>query len=202
VSMKAAILTLFFSVLALPAFAYDAPLEIAGLRLGANIAVYEGRTGEGKAETDITRPYLKTKVLKDSPGFRSGYVTYGDCASPGRVERVKMNYMDESKEFFEKVLAVLSQRYGQPQQWRGNPFGSLLVWKWCLKDPQLGDISLILQFYSGDDDSFTKGNSIRLSATDLLAQEQACHGRKYPEEKAVKSAQPGQDLGIEYFLPH
>jgi hypothetical protein len=200
--MKTVVLAFLLNVVAaLPVAAYSAPLEIAGLRLGTDIAAYADKTEKGKAETDITRPYLKTEALKNLPGFRSGYVTYGDCASPGRVVRVKMNYEDDSKEFFDKILAELTKRYGQPKEWRGNPFGSLCVWKWSLRDPELGCISLILQYYLGDDDSFTKGNSIRLAATDLLRQDNACYNKKHPEEKTTGPAQRNKDLGIDYFLP-
>lgn len=181
--------------------AHDAPQELAGLRLGADIKDYPGKIEMAAADIDLDRQYLSTRALKPVAGFRSGYVTSGTCAQHGRIARIKMNYDDDSMAFYEKLLAVMKQRYGEPQQWRGNPFGTLRIWKWSLKDSGLGDISVILQRYSGEDDSFTKGNSIRIAANGLLDEEADCWRKKHPEEKIEKPAPPAKPLDLEYFLP-
>jgi len=181
--------------------AQSAPLEIAGFRLGDDVKNVAQAIEEGKTEVDINRQYLTTVLIKFVPGYRSGYVTFGNCAAPGRIARVKMNYENESRDFYEKLLAALKKRYGEPQQWRGNPFGTLRIWKWSLRDNALGDISIILQHYSGEDDTFTKGNSIRIAATDMLDQERDCWRAKHPEKKIQAPAAPAQQHGIEYYLP-
>ena len=182
--------------------AQSAPREIAGLRLGTDIKAYSEKIDTKRTEVEMDQPYLTTVMLNPVPGFRSGYVTYGNCASPGRIARIKMNYDDDSEEFYKKLLAALTKSYGEPQQWRGNPFGSLRIWKWSLKDQNLGDISVILQYYSGDDDSFTKGNSIRIAATDILQQESICYREKHPESRLITPQAPVPQPGLEYFLPH
>jgi hypothetical protein len=186
---------------AFASLAQDAPLELAGIRLGADVKEYPGKVVTGAADIDLNRQYLSTMALTTIPGFRSGYVTSGECDSPGRIARIKMNYDDDSMAFYEKVLAAMKARYGEPKQWRGNPFGTLRIWKWSLKDPSLGDISIILQRYSGEDDSFTKGNSIRIAAAGLLEKEHACFRRKHPREKVVTPAPAAKELGIEHYLP-
>ncbi|MBI4805283.1 MAG: hypothetical protein HY795_08605 [Desulfovibrio sp.] len=200
--MKAAVLTavLLLST-AFVCQAYDAPLELGGIRLGASIQEYPGKIATKESDTDLNRQYLSTMALMPVPGFRSGYVTSGTCDSPGRIARIKMNYDDDSMAFYEKLLTALKSRYGEPKQWRGNPFGNLRIWKWSLKDQNLGDISIILQRYSGEDDSFTKGNSIRIAATGLLEKEHECYRRKHPREKVVTPAPATKELGIEHFLP-
>jgi len=192
----------WLSPLAAPVcLAQSAPLEIAGFRLGSDVKANAQAIDEGRTEVDINRRYLTTVLVKPVPGYRSGYVTFGNCAAPGRIARIKMNYENDSKEFYEKLLAALKKRYGEPQQWRGNPFGTLRIWKWSLKDKALGDISIILQHYSGEDDSFTKGNSIRIAAVDVLEQERDCWREKNPEKKIQAPAAPAQQFGIDYYLP-
>ena len=179
-----------------------APLEMAGFRLGESIKAYEGLTDPGKTEEELAQLYLTTTMLKPMAGYRSGYVTYGNCRVPGRILRVKMNYQDQSLKFYDKLLVALKKRYGEPQQWRGNPFGTLRIWKWGLRDPNLGDISIVLQHYSGDDDTFTKGNSIRLAAPELTEQEKACYLEKHPPTQSqTPPVATFRELGLDYFLP-
>lgn len=184
-----------------PCLAQSAPLEIAGMRLGEDVKSNAQSLDDKKSEVDINRQYLTTTLIKPVAGYRSGYVTFGNCAVPGRIGRIKMNYEDDSREFYEKILSALKKRYGEPQQWRGNPFGTLRIWKWSLKDKTLGDVSLILQHYSGEDDSFTKGNSIRLAAPALLNQERDCWREKNPEKKIQAPAAPALQFGVDYYLP-
>lgn len=188
---------------ALPCMAQHAPQEMAGLRLGGNVKDYPGRLDMTRVENDIAARQLSTVALTPVPGYRSGYVSYGNCAAPGRIVRIKMNYADDSRGFHDKLLAALRKRYGEPQQWRGNPFGSLRVWKWSVKDKQLGDVSLILQYYSGEDDSFTRGNSLRIAAPRLLSEERACQQAKKSGAGAdgARLEEAGK-FELDYFLPH
>ncbi len=200
--MKSLLLAMFMVLAAIPALAAGAPMEIAGVKLGENIKQFQSKVEPGMSETEITRPYATTVAMAAVPGYRSGYVTYGNCAEPGRIMRIKMNYEDDSREFYEQILAELKKRYGAPQQWRGNPFGTLRIWKWSVKDKGLGDISVILQHYSGDDDSFTKGNSIRIAAPKLFNDEKDCQATKHPGKQTPSlTAEPGK-FDIEHFLPH
>ncbi|MFP5221181.1 MAG: hypothetical protein ACLGSA_02705 [Acidobacteriota bacterium] len=201
VSCVLAVAALLSFVAAPVCLAQSAPLEIAGFKLGDDVKARAQAIDEKKSEVDINRQYLTTVLIKPVAGYRSGYVTYGNCAAPGRISRVKMNYENDSREFYEKLLAALKKRYGEPQQWRGNPFGTLRIWKWSLKDKALGDISVILQHYSGEDDSFTKGNSIRIAAADLLEQERDCWRAKHPGEKIQAPDPTAAPQGIEYYLP-
>lgn len=181
--------------------AHSAPLEIAGVKLGEDKSAYEDKIDAVSHLTDISHPYVTVAALKPVPGYRSGYVAYGNCAAKGRIVRVKMNYEDGSKEFFEKILAALKKRHGEPREWRGNPFGSLRVWKWTLTDPAEGEISMVLQHYAGDDESFTRGNSIRLTASRLMKAEQECYRAVRPSMSDAPKLQGVRELGLDHFLP-
>lgn len=165
--------------------AYDKPpVEIAGFRLGDTVDKYVSRLDREITEDELVRHFLTVSALLPVAGFRSGYVTYGNCTKPSRIVRIKMNFEDESREFYERVLSTLKKRYGEPKEWRGNPFGTLRTWKWSFTDATLGDVSLILQHYSGSDDAFTKGNSIRLAAQSLAKAERDCYYAGHPERMA------------------
>jgi len=176
------------------------PTEIAGFRLGDAIGPYASKLDREITEEKLVRQYLTVSALLPVPGFRSGYVTYGNCVTPNRIVRIKMNYEDESKGFYEQILAALKKRYGEPQEWRGNPFGTLRTWKWSFTDGALGDVSLILQHYSGGDNDFTRGNSIRLAANGLNKAESDCYFAKHPERVARISPQPPKP-DFEALLP-
>ncbi len=182
---------------AVPALAQKAPTSIAGVRLGTDIATIQAQLEPGLTETELDTRYITTYALKPTAGLRSCYVSAGNCEAPGRIVRVKANYEDDSRELFEGLLALLKKRYGEPRQWRGNAFGSLRVWKWSLHDPELGPVSIVLQHYNGDDDAFTKGNSLRIAATGLMAREKQCLRAKQPP----RPAQPPMRLDPESLLP-
>lgn len=177
------------------------PVEIAGFRLGDGIEKHETRLDREITEQELVRPYLTISALLPVPGFRTGYVTYGNCTTSGRIVRIKMNYEDGREKFYQRVLNALKKRYGEPQEWRGNPFGNLRTWKWSFTDGVLGDISLILQHYSGSDGAYTKGNSIRLAAHSLAKAEGDCYYAKHPDRLAKISAKPSRP-DFEGLLPH
>lgn len=178
------------------------PVEIAGIRLGANISEYADRVHSDSAERDFSRPYLDTVRLLPPAGFRGGYLDYGDCAHKGRVARIKLTYADGSLEFFNRLLAALKARHGEPLEWRGNPFGTLRTWKWGFKTPEGRELSLIIMHYAGDDGAYTEGNSIRLADRTAIAEEEACLRAKGGLPVGGKSfRQSGEVKDFEWFLP-
>ena len=96
--------------------AADAPLELAGLRLGQIVDdVADKLVGTG-VDRVIHRPYIGVMPMAAVPGYRSGYVDFGLCAKPGRIVRIKMNYADDS-------LAFFHEGHGGAQKalWRAQP---------------------------------------------------------------------------------
>lgn len=182
-------------------YAADAPKTIAGITVGRNI-----KDIADKLEMDTALPiwgseYLSKVSLKPVKGFHSGYVVYGNCQAPGRIVRVKLNYEDDSGEFYDRLYSELTRRYGKPVEWRGNPFGSLKIWKWSLKDSDKNSISVILQRYEGDDDSFTKGNSIKVGIANFVEEERACFDARKDKSQG-RPAIPSKDIDFNWFLPH
>lgn len=187
-----------------PALAAEAPMELAGIRLGETVAEAGAKLRPAGTGRECRQSGLAMAPVAPVAGYRSGYVDYGQCAKPGRIVRIKMHYADDSLEFFNKILTVLQKRYGEPTQWRGNAFGTLRTWKWSLTAANGTRISLILMHYAGDDGTFTQGNSIRIAASDFIRQEQHCQETKDATERGTPSleaakSKPPKDLN--WFLP-
>jgi hypothetical protein len=185
--------------------AAEAPESLVGIRLGRTVEEQADKLVPTAADKAFHRPYLGVMPVAALKGYRSGYVDYGLCTGKSRVVRIKMNYADDSLEFFNRILESLKKRYGEPKEWRGNAFGTLRTWKWSLKSKELGAVSLILMHYAGDDGAFTDGNSIRIAATDLVQAEEACQAAagsaKKAEEAKAAAAVSIEALGRDWYLP-
>ena len=180
-------------------FAKNAPNSIAGITLGQNLSSIRSILDLDSARSPWQEEYIKRIEVKDLEGYNGGYIVVGDCNRKDIILRFKLKYADASIDFFDKVYSMLEKRFGKPNDWRGNPFGTLKVWKWSLND-DLGNISLILQHFSGDDDSINKGNSIRLSRPSWIEQEKDCWEQANPAEKTKPI--PAKMKGMSWFIPY
>jgi hypothetical protein len=179
-----------------------APDSIVGIKLGTPIQDLHEMVDLGAAVPIWGSDYLLRVPLRFVKGYQSGYVVYGNCAQIGKVLRIKLTYEDESEEFFGRVLHALTQRYGKPSEWRGNPFGTLKIWKWSLRDAHRERTSIILQHYVGDDDTFTQGNSIRLTDSTLIEGERACYESKRKDKKTASCPElTPEKIDFDWFLP-
>ncbi|WP_051261186.1 hypothetical protein [Desulfovibrio inopinatus] len=170
---------LFLLLFTVPSMAEDGvPMEIGGFTLLHNVSEYKDTVKMTKAAKEMFQEYLQIVPVYPPAGFRSGYLTLGDCAAVGSILRVKLNYADPSIDFFNKVLSGLENRYGDPDEWRGNAFGTLRTWKWSIQKEGKPKISMILQHYAGKDEAYTEGNSIRLAVWDEILREKKCAAQK------------------------
>jgi len=96
--------------------------------------------------------------------------------------------------FFEELLKRFKKRLGEPSEWKGDPFRTLIAWKWSLKDAQKNNITVILQHYTGNDEEYTSGNSLRLTVRKFIEEERQCYEKKFPEA-------PGSDMQDGIYRP-
>lgn len=181
------------------AMAYSAPETIAGISLDKNYHTLRSVLDLDSIDSQWNEEYLKRIALMPMEGYRSGYVVIGNCKRKDIILKLKLNYRDESVDFFNSLYDKLRKRYGNPVDWRGNPFGTLKIWKWSLKDSK-GNISLILHHFSGDDDSTTQGNSIKLSRPEFIKEERLCWEKDHPEP--TENIIPAKLKGLDWFLPY
>ena len=184
----------------------EAPQQIAGIELGANIDQYKDILQMGTALTIRHMEYLSEVELKPPfEGYRSGYIFYGNCDKPGRIVKVKLKYERDDQEFFDDLLKHFKKKFGEPDQYRGDAFRAFIAWKWSFTDKDKNKISMILQHNSSDVEEYTTGNSIKLTVTSLIEKETKCYEQKNPEAKqgeAKKSTKKsGDQLDYRRFIP-
>ena len=186
---------MFFSIL-LPlvllfpshASADKAPTTIAGITMGEQISMFVDLV---QMETSIVlrdQRYLREVTIRDIDGYKSGTVDFGNCSKPEQIVRIKLKYDCPDKNFYDTLLEKFKEKFGEPDQWRGDPFHVIIAWKWSFKDEKGSSISLILQH--SRDEEYKWGNSVKLTNITLMEQEQVCYDKKNQEKVGSKETQP------------
>jgi hypothetical protein len=155
----------------------EAPHQVGVFVLNQDIADFKDYV---IMETALPIRYMeniKEVEVKPIKGFKSGLIAYASCTVPGHIVRIKLKYKDSSKTFFEDLLKRIKKKYGEPDEYRGDPFHILIAWKWSFIDDQENHISLTLQHNTQDTEE-KKGNAIKLAMTNLIEKDQDCHKRK------------------------
>ena len=131
-------------------------------------------------------------------------IAYATCTAPGQIVRIKLKYEDSSKKFYDKLLKQVKSKFGEPDDYRGDPFHILISWKWSFIDRDSNRISLTLQHNSMDTEEKI-GNAIKLTMTSLIEEDQRCYKVKAldqreklreREEKAMTPRLTGWDLYV------
>jgi hypothetical protein len=174
--------------------AHDTPTEIGGFKLGEFITDYP--------QIEYSE-YLKEVVVNDWHGFRKGIISYGTCAYPGRIVKIRMKYQNSSKDFYDELLKKYKSKYGKPTEWKGDAFGVLYIWKWRFVDKENRRVSLNLQHNLQNDDE-NVGNMVKISFPELMEEERFCvidffEKNKTAEEKEMIKQRMKPDW--DYMLP-
>jgi len=174
--------------------AHDTPTEIGGFKLGEFITDYP--------QIEYSE-YLKEVVVNDWHGFRKGIISYGTCAYPGRIVKIRMKYQNSSKDFYDELLKKFTSKYGKPTEWKGDAFGVLYIWKWRFVDKENRRVSLNLQHNLQNDDE-NVGNMVKISFPELMEEERFCvidffEKNKTAEEKEMIKQRMKPDW--DYMLP-
>jgi len=160
----------------------EAPHQVGVFVLNRDIADFKDYV---IMETALPIRYMeniKEVEVKPIKGFKSGLIAYASCTAPGHIVRIKLKYKDSSKTFFENLLKRVKKKYGQPDDYLGDPFQILIAWKWSFTDDADNHISLTLQHNTLDAEE-KKGNAIKLAMTNLIEKDQDCHKRKALEHR-------------------
>lgn len=147
--------------------AKDAPTEVGGFVLGSDVTDYP----------DIEYSnFLKEVVIYNWNGFAKGIISYGVCDAPGEIVKIKLKYADSSKQFFKTLLQKYERKYGKPDEWKGDSFGILHIWKWRFTNAEGDRITLILQHNTKNPNENT-GNMVKLYNPDQVIREQNCFNK-------------------------
>lgn len=176
-----AVLTCLLVWISVSVAAEDVPDQLAGFTLGGQAEEFKDLI---RMETMLPlrfSPFIHEVETVEIPGFKYGLLWLGNCESPTRILRIKMKYANPTQKFYDELLKRMKQRFGEPDEWRGDPFHILIAWKWSFTDEQGNDISMILE-HNTRDEAETIGNLIKLTMWNLIKKEQQCYQRKYPEK--------------------
>lgn len=154
-----------------------APHEVGGFTLGKQMSEYEGLI-----DIETLTPLRNSKFIREvetveMEGFKRGLIWVGNCENPGRIMRIKLRYADPSKKFYKKLLKNFKKKFGDPSEWRGDPFHIVIAWKWSFVDENNNRISMILQHNTRDEDE-SIGNSVKLTMWNLIEEEKKCFEKK------------------------
>ena len=158
------------------------PTSLGGIVLGDDISSIR----------DICRPHTDIPLAQErhlmevqlvphhAPGIRGGTVAYASCAEAGRIVRIKLKFDNDSREFFENLLRRYRQRFGKPLEWRGDPFQTVVSWKWSFQDASGEQVNLELT-HSRDED-YKTGNFVKMTLRSLWVRENACQEAKREQD--------------------
>ena len=165
-----------------PCLAGDAPHQVAVFKLNSNISAVKDYVIMETALPIRYQENIEEVEIKRIDGFKSGLIAYATCSAPGHIVRIKLKYKDSSKKFFEKLLKQIKQKYGNADEYRGDPFHIVISWKWSFIDKDDNRISLTLQHNSMDTEEKI-GNAIKLTMTNLLEEDQRCYKVKALDQR-------------------
>jgi hypothetical protein len=169
----------------------EAPLSIAGFTLGRPI---EEVSENVLMETALPVRYmenLQEVEIVPVEGFKSGLIAFGTCRNPGTIVRIKLKYADGSLTFYEELLTRFKQKFGEPDEYQGDPFRVFISWKWSLKDRNQNRVSMVLQHNLKDEEEKI-GNAVKLTLHNRLEEDVRCYRQQKPHrrEEARQRAVP------------
>jgi hypothetical protein len=157
----------------------ETPHQLAGFVLGDPFSKYQDLV-DMQTKMPLRRSTSIDAVeVRNPAGFKYGLIWVGNCTVPNRIVSIRMKYADSSKEFYDELLKRYKQRFGEPSEWRGDPFHIVISWKWSFVDDQKNRISMILEYNNKDEDE-TVGNTVKLTMWNLIEEERNCDKAKLP----------------------
>jgi hypothetical protein len=184
----------------------EAPRTIAGITLGqpirnfAEIVIMETTLPVRYAEN------LYEVEIRPIEGFKTGLIGYGTCQKDQPVVRIKLKYADSRRAFFDELIGRFKKAFGEPDEYRGDPFQNVIGWKWAFTDKANNRISMILQHNATDEDE-KMGNTFKLTLLNALEEDARCYekkatdqGEKFKHRRGGPALKPGVS-GWDRFLP-
>ncbi len=158
-------------------FAADAPQQVTVFKLNSNIADVKDYVIMETALPIRHMENIEEVEIKPIKGIKSGLIAYATCTAPGHIVRIKLKYKDSSKKFFENLLKRTKNKFGEPDDYRGDSFHILIAWKWSFTDKEGNRISLTLQHNAQDADA-KRGNAVKLTMSNLIDEDRRCYKQK------------------------
>jgi len=155
----------------------EAPHQISAFVLGKNISEFKDYV---IMETALPIRYMENieeVEIKALEGIKSGLIAYATCAEPGKIVRIKLKYKDPSKKFYEELLNKIKNKFGKPDEYRGDPFHIVLSWKWSFVNQKNERITMTLEHNTLDTEE-KLGNSIKITNRSAMENDLKCYREK------------------------
>ncbi len=149
------------------------PVHLGGFTLGDDIANYNTLVDMGTCRKVPFNRYLNECEIILRPEFKSGLITSGGCDRPNKIVKIKLKFADESKKNYKKLLSRYKKQLGQPDEYKGDAFNTVIAWKWSFTNNKNERISLILQYNAMNEDE-KMGVAVKLTLTSQIEKERAC----------------------------
>jgi hypothetical protein len=172
-----------------------APHQVGPFVLNNDIADYQDYVIMETALPIRHMENIEEVETKPIEGFKSGIIAYATCTAPGHIVRIKLKYTDSSKKFYDELLKRIKKQFGDPSEYRGDPFHIVIGWKWSFVDKENNQISLTIQHNTMDAEE-KKGNSIKLTMTNLIDKDRLCY-----KEKALNQREKLRQRKWELMVP-
>lgn len=163
---------------------HEVPREIGGFKLGVSLSDYKDQLLPETVLPLRHSEYLSEVDVKPPDGYKSGYITYGNCEQPERVLRIKLKYEREDREFFNELMERFNKKFGKPAEYKGDAFRACLAWKWNFVTNSGEKINLLLEHKCEQDEDIGAGNAVKLTLRSAIDNERMCFEKKF--RQAVK----------------
>lgn len=177
------------------------PIHLGGFTIGDDLALYEDKIDAAYCGQSIYNIHLGECRIKPLPGFKSGQIAYGMCDRPNKILRIKLKFNDDSRKFFNTLFKRYKKELGEPTEYKGDPFQTLIAWKWSFTNEQNQRLSLILQHNTAVEDE-KMGNVVKLTLIDQTLKERDCYYKKNPATTVKPPAKPSKKELWRSFIPY
>lgn len=179
---------IFASVICIRPALAQFPIHLGGFTIGDDIALYEDKLDLSTCRESMYNPYFGEGKIKPMPGFKSGNIAYGLCDRPNKIVRIKLKFDDASRRFYNTLLRKYKKALGEPTEYKGDPFQTVIAWKWSFMNEKKQTLSLILQHNISVEDEKI-GNAVKLTLTDQFMKERNCYLEKHPEKERPQNTE-------------
>ncbi|SLM32303.1 conserved exported hypothetical protein [Desulfamplus magnetovallimortis] len=159
-----------------------APKHLGGFTLGESIDSFKERIKSDSRMCIRYHDYLQEVEVYMCPVFKSGLISIANCQEMDKIVRIKLKFQDDSRKFYDTVLKYYKNKFGEPDEWKGDAFGVVLAWKWSFVNDKGENISLIFQ-HNNQDEDLKMGNVVKLANTTLIENEEKCYNKSKDSNK-------------------
>lgn len=173
------------------------PKSVAGITLGSPMAEYTSLCDEHRGGPLPDAAFLSEVHIKANgiPGIRGGSIAYANATPGKKVVRVKLKFHDRDQGLFKELHKKYSAKFGNPANYRGDPFRNVIAWQW---DFAKGEEKVSLLLMWSRDRQMRPGVSIKMTYESLVDEEYNAFKERHGDGEVTA---PTEIENLEDFIP-